>query len=111
MGIMKKLSYQVLEDNGGGLYLAIFDDNDNCIHFSGDYEYCQGALKGTLDDLKSGAADISSLEGAVENPAEVYEDMIRHLGQGGTKIVADENGIYPDKMGYNASAEFGVNEK
>ena len=37
----KRLSYQVIEDNGGGLHLAVFNGNE-CIWYASGYEFIPG---------------------------------------------------------------------
>ena len=50
---MKK--YQVIEDNGGGLTLVVFDENGHVEYLHSGYEYgTPGRLLEDLENLKSG---------------------------------------------------------
>ena len=98
---MKK--YEVIEDNGGGLHLVIFGTD-------GNVEYLQygtsGRLINDLQALKNGDDPVTDWEGNEENPQEVYDYMTSF--EYGWEVVADNEGIYPNKMGCAARIEVGV---
>ena len=74
--------YEVIEDNGGGLYKFIFDEAGNIIE--NEWDNC-GA-----------------------DPQEEYSQITSY--EYGWKIVADNDGIYPRRMGGAARAEFAITE-
>ena len=47
------LPFQVMEDNGGGLYLVIFDEDREIIFLSGEYEYEHTILTNALISISS----------------------------------------------------------
>lgn len=101
--------YEVLEDNAGGLTLAVFDNYGKVNYLHGGYEYLErGSLLKDLEELKNGADPANDWEGNEENPQEIYDNMVsfEHC----VEIVADNNEIYPDKMGIAASLEFGIDK-
>lgn len=102
---MKK--YEVIEDNGGGLHLVVFGTDGKAEYLHSGYEYgTHGDLINDLQALKDGDNPVIDWEGNVENPQEVYECMtsFEHCWE----VVADNEGIYPDKMGCAACLEFGI---
>lgn len=105
---MKK--YQVIEDNGGGLTLVVFDENGYVEYLHNGYEYgTDGRLLEDLENLKSGDNPVVDWEGNEENPQSVYDNITSY--ECGWEIVADNDGIYPEKMGYAARIEFGISKK
>ena len=103
-------NFEVLEDNAGQLYLAVFDDKYNCIYIHGGYEYNPGQLQEDLQALKNGD-DVLQWDGNCggytweygEAPQALYEEISPVCN-----VVADNDGIYPDKMGTAAKIEFRV---
>lgn len=105
---MKK--FQAIEDNGGGLTLAVFNENGNIEYLHSGYEYgTPGRLLEDLENLKNGDDPKIDWEGNEENPQCVYDDMTSF--KYGGEIVADNDGMYPDKMGNAACIEFGISKK
>ncbi len=111
---MTNIIYNVIEDNAGGLYLAIFNTNGECVHFSGQYQYSQGQLTAIISELMSGEiGSLDELNSILTNqllPTEDYDDIARNIKPGAYVIVADNKGIYPDKMGFAAKIEFGIGD-
>jgi len=111
---MINIIYNVIEDNAGGLYLAIFNANGECVHFSGQYQYSQGQLTSIISELMSGEiGSLDELNSILTNqllPTEDYDDIARNIKPGAYVIVADNKGIYPDKMGFAAKIEFGIGD-
>lgn len=97
--------YQVLEDNGGGLTLAVFDEYDNVTYLHSDYEYNPGQLTEDLMRLKVGDIPERDWDGNVEKPQEFYDDLIKYIPIS-VKVVADQDGIYKELMGNAAYHEF-----
>lgn len=105
---MKK--FQAIEDNGGGLTLAVFNENGNIEYLHSGYKYgTPGRLLEDLENLKNGDDPKIDWEGNEENPQCVYDDMTSF--KYGWEIVADNDGMYPDKMGNAACIEFGISKK
>lgn len=108
MAKMKR--YEVIEDNGGGLHLAVFAESGKVEYFHSGYEYgSSGRLLNDLKALENGDNPVEDWDGNEENPQEVY-DYITSF-EYGWEIVADNDGIYPDEMGSAACEEFGINQE
>lgn len=102
---MKK--FQVIEDNGGGLTLVVFNEDGNIEYLHSGYEYgTPGRLLEDLESLKNGDDPKTEWEGNEENPQYMYDNITSF--EHGWKIVADNYGIYPDRMGNAAYMEFGI---
>lgn len=100
---MKK--FEVIEDNGGGLTLVIFGVSGIAEYLHTGYEYIPGQLKEDLRGLWDGD-DPASWDGNADDPQTEYESLTAF--EYGWEIIADNNGLYPLKMGRAASLEFGV---
>ena len=100
-------NFQVIEDNGGGLTLSVFNEDGSIEYLHSGYEYgAPGRLLEDLKNLKNGDNPKTDWEGNEENPQCAYDNMasFKH----GWEIVADNEGIYPGKMGNAAFMEFGI---
>lgn len=106
-----KLGYQVIEDNAGNLYLAVFDDNDKCIYFASGYEYIPNNLREDIAALQDGADPLQDgWESYLPDgytPQRLYDELISH--EHGWQIIADETNIYPHRMGIAGRTAFGLN--
>ena len=100
-----KKKFIIIEDNGGGLTLVVFDDNGSISYLRTGYEYILGRLTNDLIELANGS-DPSTWYNCEENPEEIYNDFLFH--EYGWEIIADNNGLYPDKMGAAGRLEFGI---
>ena len=111
--------YMVIEDNGGGLTLVVFaQDGETIEYIHSGYEYThQGHLLEDLEALKNGDDPARNWDGnELESEAADYIDCPKELcgwfpfeQRGvGWEIVADNDGIYPSKMGAAAMEEFGI---
>jgi hypothetical protein len=107
-GATAQTSYQAIEDNGGGLHLAVFDESDNCTHFMSNFELHDGSLSECIRALSDGE-NPNSWDGLSVDPQGEY-DAITAVPHG-WKIVADDNFIYRDRMGSAARREFGIDEQ
>lgn len=107
----RKYRYQVIEDNGGGLTLAVFRGRTPIYVHSG-YEYNPGQLTGDLDELDSGT-DIHTWDGCEDDPAGVYDALTSH--EYGWQVVAEGGGgrrkLHKAVMGRAAMLEFSVTDE
>lgn len=109
---MVALTWQVIEDNGGGLYLAVFE-GDDLIYYADQYEYSPDALREAVEVLRDGGDPRTEgwdlpqwiIDGDHDINA-VYDDLTSH--EHGWQIVADQDGIYYDRMGSAAERVFMV---
>lgn len=107
---MKK--YQVIEDNGGGLTLIVYGENGEIEYIHTGYEYHPGGLLDDLEALKNGddpahdwdGNDLYTIE--MEHPEELESWFPWEQRGIGWKVVADNDGVYPEEMGEAASIEF-----
>ena len=114
---MKK--YMVIEDNGGGLALVVFAQDEETIeyiHFG--YEYVPGELLEDLRQIKEGADPAEEWEGndlysvdEMENPERLESWFPLDEMVNGWDVVADNDGIYLKNMGASASKEFRRNDE
>lgn len=104
-----RLSYQVLEDNGGGLHLAIFDNNE-CIWFASGYEFIPDNLREDVAALQDGANPVQDgwefylPDGYTAQ--QLYDEFTSC--EYGWQIIADETNIYPYRMGIAGRIAFGL---
>lgn len=105
------LSYQVLEDNGGGLHLAVFNGSE-CIWFSSGYQFIPGNLLVDIKALQEGA---NPLQDGWETylpedytPQMLYDEFVAY--KQGWQVIADETGIYPERMGVAGRKVFGIED-
>lgn len=109
--------YEVFEDNGGGLHLAIFSENGkNVVFFHSDYEYNHGQLQEDLEAIADGAAPENEWDGNCggseweygTDPQTLYNEI---SSSEWADLIADNDGIYPNKMSGNARYEFGISDE
>lgn len=104
------LSFEVIEDNGGGLALAIFK-GDKCIWLHCDYEYHPYDLLDDINAIKEGKNPLrDNWDGGVEKPQKIYNEIMNWEAFN-RRIVADNNGVYINEMGCNAREAFGIKEE
>lgn len=102
-------NYKVIEDNGGGLTLVVFGRNGEVQYLCNGYQFMKkGSLVNDINALKNGE-DPSCWDGNVDDPQAAYDEI--NSFDFGFEVVADEDGIYPNKMGVAASLEFGIDEQ
>ncbi len=112
----KKQKYEasVIEDNGGGLYLFVFEDGIGTAIRWGhwDYEYNPGQLSNDIKSLLDGDDPITDWDGAEENSQEVYDSF--DVDVPGWEVVArvydDKTHLFPARMGGAARTEFGIED-
>lgn len=96
--------YTVVEDNGGGLHLCILTDDsrETCTRVFSGWENDPSNLMASLAAIDSGDADVSDWDNAETDPQALYESLTddETRRNGGTKIIADEDGpIAMERMG------------
>lgn len=100
---------EVIEDNGGGLYLVVLDDETPVAVFE-NFEYL--SPKDVMDSINGiiNGDDYSRWDGAVDEPVDFYNELTGR--EFGWQIVAQWDGkefeTYPDCMGAAAQLAFGV---
>jgi len=105
-----KYTYKVVEDNGGGLSLYVFD-GAKAIFANSAYEYSRGHLKQDMDALDSGS-DTSDWEGCEDDPQASWDSITSQ--EYGWHIVASGGGgkhrLHKAVMGAAAQLEFAVSD-
>ncbi len=108
----KKLSYQVLEDNAGGLHLAVFGaDGDECIWYTSGLEHLPprevqamlAALRDGADPVEAGW-EMDLPDGCT--PQQLYDELTGY-DPATWRIIADDAGVYPERMGAAGRYVFG----
>lgn len=89
---MSAKQYQVIEDNGGGVYLFVFGEAGAVTQVIGNLEYAE---PGSLDNLSLDEA--RTWEGLLDDPQAAYDDLAKF--DFGWQVIADQDGVYPDRMG------------
>lgn len=111
IGPPKRVSYEVIEDNGGGLHLTVFDDTGSVIFYANGYEHMPAdSLRTDIEALRNGDnTDGWETNGRTrEEMQEAYDSLTAHAH--GWTVVAGEEGIYPERMGAAARLAFGIEE-
>lgn len=107
----KRLNYVVIEDDSGGLHLAVFRGN-TCIWYGGGYEYNLDRLREDMTALRDGADPVRDEwetdlpEGYT--PQQVYDEITGC--DYGWSIIADEVDLYTDYMGVMGRIAFEIDE-
>lgn len=105
-----KKKFVIIEDNGGGLTLVVFDDNDSnkVVFLRTGYEYILGLLTSDMIELGNDS-DPSTWYSCEENLQRIYNDFESH--ECGWEVIADNKGLHPHKMGAAGRREFGVEKE
>lgn len=102
--------YEVFESCAGHLALALLNDNGGVEYLFFEFEWDPKLLLPTLEAYKNGD-DPEFWDGKVDNPQEVYDDIRDSVDEiDGWRIVADNNGVYPDMMGTSAKIAFNIKD-
>lgn len=96
--------YEVIEDNGGGLALVVFSQDNKVIYLHTGYEYNVGQLQQDLRSIQIGDNPVTDWDGNEDSPQTVYDNIISYPC--GWSIIADCDGIYPEQMGSAGRLEF-----
>ena len=102
----QEITYKVLEGNNGALFLIIYKGED-IIYFHDDYEYSKGQLIEDISNIYT--TDISDWDGNRMNECDM-EEFDNEMELGWLEVIADEKGIYPDKMGLSGKREFDIED-
>ncbi len=108
----KTLSYQVIEDNGGSLHLAVFDD-DECTYYASGLEHLPVAdVQEMIQALQDGTDPVqdgweSDLPDGY-TPQQLYDELTSY--EYGWQIIADDAGVYPERMGAAGRTVFGLDD-
>ena len=103
-------NYEVIEDNGGGLHLVVFDGNGDVTFYASGYEHMPDNLRADIDALNNGT-DVSEWDTngmTLEEMRDAYKSLVSF--EHGWDVVADEDGVYPMRMGTAARLAFGIEE-
>lgn len=108
-------NYKVIEDNAGGLTLIVFAKDEETIEYiHTGYEHNPGQLTVDLESLKNGDDPANEWEGneldtvdEMLNPEDLESWFPWEEKGTGWKVVADNDGIYPEDMGTAAKLELG----
>ena len=111
------LPFQVMEDNGGGFHLIVFNEDREIIYMSTNFEYNQGELTSALIEMSDKTQleikkIISNWETSYdENSWDIMEEYEK-LTQDrvGCFTIIDNQNIYPDLMGNAGCIEFKILE-
>lgn len=106
---MKKIRAKVIEDNGGGLHLYVFDAQDNVIYAHSGYEYEGNNLVEDIDNLIS-SGSVDGWDGCDENPQEEYAEIMKNeYGyENVANIIYGTCYLHTERMGVAAKLAFGV---
>lgn len=67
-------TYELYEDNAGGLHLAILDETGDCVYYLADND--KEFVLSALADFKAGSDPIDDCwDGGEENPRECYHSI------------------------------------
>jgi hypothetical protein len=91
-------TYQVIEDNAGGMYLFFFDGNKVIL----GVENIEFVTPGDLDNVTLDEA--KTWDSQLDNPQSHYDNITSY--EFGWQVVADQNGIYPAAMGRAAQIAY-----
>jgi hypothetical protein len=112
------LPFQVMEDNGGGLYLIIFNEDLEIIYMSTNFEYNQGELTSALIEISNKTQSevkeiISNWETSYDENSWDIVDEYEKLTQDrvGCFTIIDNQNIYPALMGNAGIIEFKILEE
>lgn len=99
-------TYLIIEDNGGNLYLFVFDAEGNVVDGTENLEY---ATAGEYNQVKSGLAsdplaEVAGWDGHMDDPQKSYDQLTSY--EYGWAIVCDNGTLDRSKMGVAANLYF-----
>lgn len=106
-----KIKFEVIENNGGLVSLVVFGVDGKIEYVHTGYEYAEqftpSQFAADLEALRDGAP-VSDWDGNEDDPQGWYDDLLSFSRGRDWEVVADNDGLYPDKMGNNSAELFGV---
>lgn len=105
------ITYQAYEHNDGGLYLVIYDQRGRPVWAGCDYELRPGSLRQAIIDIDDWSYDWS--RGGYQDTDMTLEQIATELRDlsakrdSGVHLIADQDDVYPNRMGINARLDFG----
>jgi hypothetical protein len=105
---MSKYTYQVFENNGGTLTLFVFDKKDDIIYMHFNYEHTVGKLRADIEELKKDTCNVEEWDGCEVDGDKKAMWKIYDQEYEFSQLIADIDGIYPERMGAAGSLEFDV---
>jgi hypothetical protein len=106
---MLRCNYLVAEDNAGGLFLFITDDNDITLHAYTGFEYEPGSLMNVIHDLQN---DPEAYELWENDILDLHaKDAREYCRDSGINVISWRGTMRVDKMGASAVREFSLNNK
>lgn len=109
---MKK--FEVIQDNGGGIHLAVLNDEGVCEYFHANYDAMLWKLLEDIEAIRNGDDPAKEWDGNCascpgiligacgaewelgDDPDAIYGEY--NFQEGTAHIVVDQDGIYPDRM-------------
>lgn len=96
------ITWQVIESSSGNLYIAVLE-NERVIYFGADFRHYPKRLRRKLYKLRKGEHPVRNrwkvqewISNGDYDVQMLYETLI--ADEPGSKIVADERGVYVDRM-------------
>lgn len=103
-------NWKVIENNGGGLTLVVFESEEygNISYLHTGYEYNPGQLTEDISALKAGSNPAEWDGNELTNSDSTdFESYFPWNQKGiGWEVIADNDGIYTEKMGIAGQYEF-----
>lgn len=100
-------TFEVYEDNDGGLYLCILDGGMNCLRIFENWEYGDiGNLKEALEELAQDKTAYELWDGDLCDRTGCTASYLYEDGLGA--LIADNDGAYIDSMGIAGRKAFGL---
>ena len=87
------MKFEVIEDNGGGLHLAVFNSELEPVFIATNLQFCVEALALCIKDLLNGC-DTDDWEGNEIDEYCYYDDIKPTYEANTSVVVADNDGIY-----------------
>lgn len=90
---------ELIEDNGGGLHMFVFNGDDEAIAYFNGFEHSDSGS--AVNDLNLADSDYESWDNPQDDPQGSYDEFCRD--EHGSKLIAEKNNkgihLYVDRMG------------
>lgn len=104
---MTNLSYQVIEDNSGGLHMAVFDVDGSVRWMHSGYQYHEQDLLSDIEKIRAGEDPaVDGWEADEVNRQELYDEIMSYTN--GYEVIADTDSVYAELMGNAGQRAFGI---